>query len=35
MGMLGAATIKEMHQADIINAPSIKSEGKYHQMRLD
>ena len=35
MGMLGAGTIREMHQADIIVAPSIKSEGKYHQMLLN
>jgi hypothetical protein len=32
MGMCGAHTIKEMHQARIIIAPAIKTEGKYLQM---
>ncbi|MCH8827322.1 MAG: GuaB3 family IMP dehydrogenase-related protein [Chloroflexi bacterium] len=32
MGMVGAQTIKEMHNAEIIMAPSIKTEGKFYQL---
>ncbi|RLE41827.1 GuaB3 family IMP dehydrogenase-related protein, partial [Candidatus Woesearchaeota archaeon] len=32
MGMLGAKTIKEMHEAEIIIAPSIQTEGKIFQV---
>jgi IMP dehydrogenase len=32
MGFCGAATIKEMHQAEMVIAPSIVSEGKSYQM---
>jgi IMP dehydrogenase len=33
MGICGALTIKDMHQAEMIIAPSIKTEGKIFQMR--
>jgi len=32
MGFCGAATIKEMHQAEMVIAPSIVTEGKSYQM---
>ncbi len=32
MGVCGAATIKEMHKAEMVIAPSITTEGKYWQM---
>jgi IMP dehydrogenase len=32
MGVCGARNIKEMHQTEVIIAPSIKTEGKYFQM---
>ena len=36
MGMVGASNIQEMHEvAEIIVAPSIKTEGKYYQLGLD
>jgi IMP dehydrogenase len=35
MGMVGAADIKDMHKADIILAPSIKTEGKHFQLGLN
>jgi IMP dehydrogenase len=35
MGMIGAANIREMHDADVLIAPSIKSEGKHYQLGLD
>jgi IMP dehydrogenase len=35
MGMVGAANIREMHNADVLVAPSIKSEGKHYQLGLD
>ena len=36
MGMVGASTIKEMHDvAEVIAAPSIKTEGKHYQLGLD
>lgn len=31
MGVCGASTIKDMHQAELVIAPSIKTEGKYFQ----
>lgn len=35
MGMVGAQTIQEMHNAEIIMAPSIKTEGKHYQLGFD
>lgn len=35
MGMVGAQNIKEMHNAEVLVAPSIKTEGKYFQLGLD
>jgi IMP dehydrogenase len=32
MGVCGARNVKEMHQTEVIIAPSIKTEGKYFQM---
>jgi IMP dehydrogenase len=32
MGVCGARSIKEMHQTEVIIAPSIKTEGKFFQM---
>ncbi len=32
MGVCGARNIREMHQTEVIIAPSIKTEGKYFQM---
>jgi IMP dehydrogenase len=32
MGMCGAYTIRDFHRADMVIAPSIKTEGKYFQM---
>ena len=34
MGMVGAFNIRDMHRAEMIVAPSIKTEGKYYQMGL-
>ena len=34
MGMVGALNIKEMHQVEIVVAPSIKTEGKHYQLGL-
>lgn len=34
MGMVGADTIRDMHNAEVIMAPSIKTEGKHYQMGL-
>jgi len=31
MGMVGASNVKEMHQAEMMIAPSIKTEGKIFQ----
>jgi hypothetical protein len=31
MGVCGARTIREMHNARMVIAPSIKTEGKYLQ----
>jgi IMP dehydrogenase len=33
MGFCGAATIREFHNAEIIIAPAITTEGKYYQMQ--
>ena len=35
MGMMGAFNIRDMHQAEVIVAPSIKTEGKHYQLGLD
>lgn len=35
MGMVGALNIKEMHKAEIVVAPSIKTEGKHYQLGLE
>jgi hypothetical protein len=32
MGMCGAQTIAEFHNVELIVAPSIKTEGKKHQL---
>ena len=34
MGMVGAMNVKEMHSAEIVVAPSIKTEGKHYQLGL-
>jgi IMP dehydrogenase len=33
MGVCGAATIAEMHRAEMVIAPAIVTEGKYYQLR--
>ena len=35
MGMVGAATIREMHDAEVVVAPSVKTEGKHYQLGLE
>ena len=35
MGMIGASTIQEMHNAEMVVAPSIKTEGKHFQLGLE
>ncbi len=35
MGMVGAFTIKDMHKADVVIAPSVKTEGKHFQLGLE
>ena len=35
MGMLGVQTIREMHDSQVVIAPSVKTEGKYYQLGLD
>ena len=35
MGMLGASNIREMHNAKMIVAPAIKTEGKHYQLGMD
>jgi IMP dehydrogenase len=35
MGMVGAFTIRDMHRAEVVIAPSIKTEGKHYQLGLD
>lgn len=32
MGMVGAVSIREMHQAEVLVAPSVKTEGKHYQL---
>jgi IMP dehydrogenase len=32
MAVLGARTIDELHQARMVHAPAIKTEGKLHQL---
>ena len=34
MGMVGARNIREMHNAEIIVAPAIKTEGKFYQLGM-
>lgn len=35
MGMVGAQTVQEMHNAEVVVAPSIKTEGKHYQLGLE
>ena len=35
MGMVGAQTVREMHEAEVVVAPSIKTEGKHYQMGFE
>ena len=35
MGMVGASTIREMHDAEVVVAPSVKTEGKHYQLGLE
>jgi IMP dehydrogenase len=35
MGMIGAQTIQEMHDAEVFVAPSIKTEGKHYQLGFE
>ena len=35
MGMVGAMNIREMHDAEVVVAPSIKTEGKHYQLGLE
>ena len=35
MGMVGAFSIRDMHKAELIVAPSIKTEGKHYQLGLE
>ena len=35
MGMVGAFNIRDMHKAEVVIAPSIKTEGKHLQLGLD
>ena len=35
MGMVGASTIREMHSAEVVIAPSMRTEGKYYQLGLE
>ena len=32
MGMCGAYTVRDLHKAEMVIAPSIKTEGKFFQM---
>ncbi len=34
MGMIGAQTIQDMHEAEVVVAPSIKTEGKHYQLGM-
>ena len=35
MGMVGAQTVQEMHNAEVVVAPSIKTEGKHYQLGME
>ena len=35
MGMVGATNIREMHNAELIVAPAIKTEGKHYQLGFE
>lgn len=35
MGMVGAQTVQEMHDAEVVVAPSIKTEGKHYQLGME
>ena len=35
MGMVGAQTIQQMHDAEVVVAPSIKTEGKHYQLGME
>ena len=35
MGMVGATTIREMHAAEVIVAPAMRTEGKHYQLGLN
>ncbi len=35
MGMIGAQTIQDMHEAEVVVAPSIKTEGKHYQLGME
>ena len=35
MGMVGAQTIQQMHAAEVVVAPSIKTEGKHYQLGME
>jgi IMP dehydrogenase len=35
MGSVGAEKLRDMHEADVIIAPAIKTEGKIYQMMRD
>ena len=35
MGMVGAFNIRDMHSAEMVIAPSMKTEGKHHQLGLE
>ncbi len=34
MGMVGAITIRDMHDAELVVAPAVKTEGKHYQLGL-
>ena len=34
MGMCGAYTVRDLHKAEMVIAPSIKTEGKHHQIGM-
>lgn len=34
MGMIGAQTVQDMHDAEVVVAPSIKTEGKHYQLGM-
>ena len=34
MGMVGAFTVRDMHAADLVVAPAVKTEGKHYQLGL-